>query len=175
MVYKSPFEAYPFLRDPASDLRCDFEILTDKMASATGLLRSLVEDECLREELQWVGELIYHANPTLRTHLSIEKNEIQRLAALVQSMQEERLALETPFVLPQGCTAACVAHIVRTMGKEAARLVYRYIEQGGAAPDELLDILNLLSGYFFLLSLKLNVLYGEEEVAYQSRNYGHHG
>ena len=39
--YRSPYEAYPFLSDAKDDLRCDFEILTDRMASMTGLLASL--------------------------------------------------------------------------------------------------------------------------------------
>ena len=50
-LYKSPYEAYPFLSDPAEDLRCDFEILTDKAASLTGLLRACVEDTTLKTEL----------------------------------------------------------------------------------------------------------------------------
>ena len=44
--YRSPYEAYPFLCDPDDDLRCDFEIATDRMASRAGLLAALlVSDE----------------------------------------------------------------------------------------------------------------------------------
>ena len=28
-LYRSPYEAYPFLCDAGEDLRCDFELLTD--------------------------------------------------------------------------------------------------------------------------------------------------
>ena len=31
-LYRSPYEAYPFLSDDGADLRCDFEILTDRIA-----------------------------------------------------------------------------------------------------------------------------------------------
>ena len=37
-VYRSLYEAYPFLADAPEDLRCDFEIMTDRMSSETGLL-----------------------------------------------------------------------------------------------------------------------------------------
>lgn len=37
-LYRSPYEAYPFLSDESDDLRCDFELLTDAMSSRTGLL-----------------------------------------------------------------------------------------------------------------------------------------
>ena len=47
-IYRSPYEAYPFLADPSEDFRCDFEILTDRISSETGLLRSIIRDEILR-------------------------------------------------------------------------------------------------------------------------------
>lgn len=37
-IYRSPYEAYPFLADEARKYDCDFEILTDEIASLTGLL-----------------------------------------------------------------------------------------------------------------------------------------
>ena len=53
-LYRSPYEAYPFLCDDSDDLRCDFELLTDYMASSAGLLRTMVKDDVLREELLWI-------------------------------------------------------------------------------------------------------------------------
>jgi len=75
--YRSPYEAYPFLSDAKDDLRCDFEILTDRMASMTGLLASLCPE--YREELLKIDELIYHANPSLRTFFSLTEAEIEWL------------------------------------------------------------------------------------------------
>lgn len=63
-VYRSKYEAYPFLSDPSEDLRCDFEILTDETASLIGLLRSEIKDKALREELLRICEITYHVNPT---------------------------------------------------------------------------------------------------------------
>ena len=168
-LYRSPYEAYPFLSDEADDLRCDFELLTDEMASITGLLCAQVEDEDLRAELQWVDELIYHINPTLRTRMTVTGEEAARLAAAVERLQSETAA--HGFVLPQGCEAACTAHLLRVKGKCLVRLLYRHMRQGHNVPDLLVDVCNLLSGYFFLLALKLNALAGVAETAYVSRNY----
>ena len=168
-LYHSPYEAYPFLSDEGDDLRCDFELLTDEMTSMTGLLRAQVEDKDLRSELQWVGELIYHINPTLRTRMTVTGEEVARLAAA-----EERLRAECGvrgFVLPQGCEAACTAHLLRVKGKCLVRLLYRHMRQGHDVPDLLVDVCNLLSGYFFLLALKLNALSGTPEIPFVSRNY----
>ena len=38
-MYRSPYEAYPYLSSKPEDLRCDFELMTDELASMTGLLR----------------------------------------------------------------------------------------------------------------------------------------
>ena len=39
-LYRSPYEAYPFLADADEDLRCDFEILTDKLWDAYNIMRT---------------------------------------------------------------------------------------------------------------------------------------
>ena len=168
-LYRSPYEAYPFLSDDSDDLRCDFELLTDEMASMTGLLRAQVEAEDLRAELQWVCELIYHINPTLRTRMTVTEEEAVRLAAAAERLQAETSA--HGFVLPQGCVPSCTAHLLRVKGKCLVRLLYRHMRQGHDVPDLLVDVCNLLSGYFFLLALKLNALEGTAEVPIISRNY----
>lgn len=170
-LYRSPYEAYPFLCDAGDDLRCDFELLTDEMASQTGLLRAKVGDERLRAELLWICELIYHMNPTLRTRLTVTEEEKQRLldaAARLKAQGQGRCRL---FVLTQGCEAACWAHILRVQGKKLVRLLYRWDEKGHPVPERLLDLANLLSGYFFYLALCLNETEGVPEIPYESRNY----
>ncbi len=170
-LYRSPYEAYPFLADASDDLRCDFELLTDEMASCTGLLRSLVENEGLRSELLWICEMIYHINPTLRTHLSVTEEETQRLLQAVERLKAECGERCKLFVLNQGCVSACMAHVLRVKGKALVRLIYRHVHQGHPVPNRLIDLANLLSGYFFYLSLKLNELASVDEVPYISRNY----
>lgn len=169
-MYRSPYEAYPFLADAPDDLRCDFELLTDKLASGAGLLRARIQDDFLRQELLWVCELIYHMNPALRTSLRVTAAEKKRL--LDASMRlEGSCADRSLFVVPQGCEAGCMAHILRVQSKELVRLLYRYLYQGNQAQDELIDLANILSGYFFHLALHLNAVSGIEEKAFVSRNY----
>ena len=170
-LYHSPYEAYPFLCDASDDLRCDFELFTDEMASRTGLLRAQVKDEALREELLWVCELIYHINPSLRRSLKITEEEKDHLFDIANRLKQECGSRCKLFVLTQGCEAACTAHLLRVQGKSLVRLIYRYCEQGHEVPPMLLDLANLLSGYFFYLALKLNDLEGVDEIPYVSRTY----
>jgi len=167
-VYRSPYEAYPFLADARDDLRCDFEIATDKISSLIGLLASLCPEH--REELLQVDELVYHANPTLRTFFSVTREEILWLKSRTDALQEETEGLCTRFVLPAGTGRACISHLLRTEGKALVRMLYRHMENGGKVENELLDFANLISGYFFLLALKLNHEDGFEEIPFVSRN-----
>ncbi|MDR1773906.1 MAG: hypothetical protein LBR30_03400 [Clostridioides sp.] len=237
-IYRSPYpyEAYPFLSDEPNDLRCDFEILTDKISSMVGLLASMCNETDIKEELLKIDELIYNLNPTMRTHLTITQEEIDWLITKTTQLQEETYVEGRLFVLPAGSKRASLAHIIRTEMKGLVRLMYRieynainlksdnekkvdvesninlksnnekevYIEpnikvdiesninsthlnsnsknkckfddyegeyEGNKVQNEVFDIGNLLSGYFFYMALKLNKLDGIEEIEYKSRNY----
>ncbi len=170
-VYRSPYESYPFLSDASNNLMCDFELLTDDMASHTGLLISLVKDETIRCDLLRLCELIYHMNPTLRTKMTITTEEITWLLNKTEELNKQLRDRCEKFVLTQGSTSACHAHLLRVKGKSSVRMLYRHIQNGYNVPNTLIDFANLLSGYFFLLALKLNELEGIEEVPYISRNY----
>ena len=167
--FRSPYEAYPFLCDPDADVRCDFEIMTDAMASRTGLLAAQVPER--REELLKLDELIYHANPTLRTFFSVTEPEIAWLAGRVEALRRETDGLCRRFVLPAGSPRACVAHGLRVDGKALVRLIYRHCQRTGEAHDRLIDFASLVSEYFFLLALWLNRADGVAEIDFESRNY----
>lgn len=169
--YRSPYEAYPFLCDDREDLRCDFELMTDEIASWIGLLRAQVGDEELKGELLWLCELVYHMNPTLRSRLTVTEEEIMRLAAAVDRLRDQCGERCERFVLTQGCGSACIAHILRVQCKSLVRLMYRHLQQGKQIPEMLFDLANLLSGYFFYLALRLNEMEGVDEIDFVSRNY----
>ncbi len=177
-VYRSPFEAYPYLSDSSGDLRCDFELMTDELASGTGMLRALVisaqdgfSNPWLCDELSWVCELIYHLNPTLRTFMSVTQKECDWLERTVERLREEVGYDDGRFVVPVGVEAACQAHLLRVQAKKIVRLLYRYAQQGNEVPELLFDIFNLLSAYFFYMALNLNIMKNVPETPFESRNY----
>jgi ATP:cob(I)alamin adenosyltransferase len=170
-AYQSKHEACPFLSDTTNDLRCDFEILSDEIASLTGFLHSLLKDDNLRTELVFICELIYHITPTLRTHLTVTAEELQHLETIVEQLKNSTSTHNKQFVLPMGNQSGALAHVLRAKCKALVRLLYRYHYQGQYVDELLLDITNLLSGYFFYLALQLNALDGVEEIPYISRNY----
>lgn len=170
-LYRSKYEAYPFLCDAPDDLRCDFELFTDEMSSRIGLLASMTDEAELKSELLWVCELVYHMNPTLRTRLTVTQEECDKLFAIASRVKEEAGDRCKKFVLTQGSRRGCEAHLLRVKGKALVRLLYRHAWQGHEIPDMLFDLANLLSGYFFYLALWFNEKDGVDEIEYVSRNY----
>ena len=142
-----------------------------------GVLASLCPER--RDEILKVDELVYHANPSLRTFLSVTEDEIEWLNQRICDIKEEVDAGEAlkeccegcRTVLPGGTTRGAFAHIVRVEGKQMVRVLYRARERGIAFPDALIDFANLVSGYFHMLGIWMNMKDGYEEIPFTSRNY----
>ena len=167
----SKYLAYPFLYDKSDDLRCDYEIFTDEISSTIGLLRAFIVDENLKKELSEINELVYHMNASLRTFVSLTNDELKWLESRTVFYQDEIKGIFEKFVLPQGGVCGSYAHIIRTKCKALVRLLHRYKENGNDVDELLFDFENLLSGYFFVLDIKLNKDEGIQETEFISKNY----
>ncbi|MDR2553117.1 MAG: ATP--cob(I)alamin adenosyltransferase [Treponema sp.] len=178
----SKYLAYSFLYDDASDLRCDFELLTDEISSMIGLLRSLLNekdraaDPDLAEDLDRINELMYHLNPSLRKGSAVTGEELEWLHGKTMALQEAvkdglPRGRDFTFVIPRGCIQAAWGHVIRCKCKMLVRLLSRYRQQGHPADDILFDFANLYAGYFYFLALRLNKNQGLEEQPFTSRVY----
>lgn len=177
----SKYLAYTFLYDDALDLKCDFEILSDEIASMIGLLGSLLDDMDkaadpeLEKDLRVINELMYHINPSLRTQTAVHTEELewlhQKTIRLQEAVEEGKPSGGFGFVVPQGCTPAAWSHVIRAKCKSLVRLLSRYQQQGNTVDALLFDCINLYSGYFYFLALWLNKNHGQTEHAFVSRVY----
>ena len=68
-----------------------------------------------------------------------------------------QLPLLKSFILPGGCRAAAIAHICRTVCRRAERRIYSLRDEQHPVDQELLEYMNRLSDYFFVLSRKVNL------------------
>jgi cob(I)alamin adenosyltransferase len=178
----SKYLAYSFLYDDAEDLKCDFELFSDEIASMIGFLRSLLGDAAraakpdLADELQTVNELMYHINPSLRTKVMVTADELAWL--LEKTAQLNKAAREgyppqggLTFFVPQGTKEAAQSHLVRCRCKMLVRLLSRYRQQGNDVDELLFDFVNVYSGYFYSLALWFNKIAGVKEIPFKSRVY----
>jgi len=169
-IYRSKYEACPYLCEHLDEVQCDFEVLADEIASMTGFLKSLVKDDMLQDELLVLCELIYHAAAALRTPTTLTEIDVTKLESFVQRLEGEVGEHAKQFVLTQGGQSGALSHVLRAKCKCLVRHLYQHQHQGHTVEKNLFDFTNLLSGYFFLLALKLNELDGVDEIPYVSRH-----
>ena len=66
------------------------------------------------------------------------------------------------FILPGGTMAAAQTHVCRTVCRRAERRIVALSEEATISP-EVLQYINRLSDYFFVLAKKLNFIAGQSE------------
>ena len=79
-----------------------------------------------------------------------------------------KLPLLKSFILPGGCRGAAVAHICRTVCRRAERRIYSLRDEQHPIDQELLEYMNRLSDYFFVLSRKVNLENKTDEILWDN-------
>lgn len=153
------------------DLRIEAYGTVDELNSFLGSLADHDPDNQLLKEIQ-------HRLFTIGSSLAADPDKqlitpdikASDIDALEQAMDHLNTTLPElrHFVLPGGHPAASAAHICRTVCRRAER---RCISLNRESPLDLLIVqyLNRLSDYFFVLSRHLAHVHGAEEVKWMSR------
>ncbi|MEZ4956133.1 MAG: cob(I)yrinic acid a,c-diamide adenosyltransferase [Saprospiraceae bacterium] len=161
-------------RLPKSHLRIDGYGTVDELNSYIGLLRDTVENEHYRNILKEIQDRLFTIGANLATDPSknltppdINVKDIQLLETEMDEMEKD-LPLLKNFILPGGHTTVSFCHIARTVCRRAERLVVALHLTEPVEPL-LIQYLNRLSDYLFMLSRKLGKDLGAEEVIWVAR------
>jgi cob(I)alamin adenosyltransferase len=162
-------------RLPKHHLRIESYGTVDELNAFIGLLRDGLSVEQYRADLLKVQEELF----TIGSNLAAdpEKNKMvlpmivtedvtyleQRMDAMEESLPEMR-----SFVLPGGHRSVSEAHVCRTVCRRAERLCVALSEHEVVNPL-ILQYLNRLSDYFFVLSRALTQDFGAEEIPWKPR------
>ncbi len=160
-----------------SHLRVDAYGTVDELNSYVGWLRDSVEGPALREMLAQIQHRLF----TVGAHLASDPQkqlptpdllpeDIEMLENAMDKMDAGLPPLRN-FILPGGHPAVSVCHVCRTVCRRAERLVVALHETDVVEPI-VLQYLNRLSDYFFLLARQLAHDLGAEEVIWKSRERG---
>ncbi|MCB0523950.1 MAG: cob(I)yrinic acid a,c-diamide adenosyltransferase [Lewinellaceae bacterium] len=163
-------------RVPKSHLRVDAYGTIDELNAFTGAFRDSVLDADLKEKLGVVQHRLFSIGAHLATDpaknnsdADIFKEDVEWLEADMDSMEKVLPPLRH-FILPGGHDTVSKCHICRTVCRRAERLTVA-IDQAGEPVEELvLQYLNRLSDWFFVLSRKLAKDLHAEEVIWRKRN-----
>ena len=162
------------VRISKSDVRLDAYGAIDELNSFIGLLQVYVSDTKVTETLTRIQSNLFVVGAHLATDQNVtplydsaklSSNEIIFIEKEIDTMLSE-LPEKLGFVLPGGSVAASQAHVCRTVCRRAERCVLR-LAQEATVGEEILQFLNRLSDFFFVLAKKMNIIDGNNEKIWQ--------
>jgi cob(I)alamin adenosyltransferase len=162
-------------RVPKYALRIESYGTTDELNSYIGLIRDQDIDEVYKAQLIEIQDRIFTIGSTLAADPLKSKMKLPDLLESDVVFLEEKidemnevLPMMRSFILPGGHTTVSYCHLARCVCRRAERLVTHLQEEEEVA-GIVLQYLNRLSDYLFVLSRKLAQDLGAEEKPWKAR------
>lgn len=147
----------------------------DELNSLMGMLRDLPETAAFRSFLIKIQHCLFTAESQLALEPSstrghkelpeLKKKDLTDLEKAIDQMSEGLPVLKQ-FILPGGHVAVSWAHLARTVCRRAERLVTALSQEEEVDPL-ILQYLNRLSDYLFVLSRRLSMQLKVQEVPWE--------
>ena len=154
-----------------TDPRLDAYGTIDELNSFIGLMQSDMDDKAESpENIRWIQQKLFNIGGCLATDTAtfqlpdsckVLAADVERMEKMIDAAQEG-LPEQKSFILPGGTQAASYAHVARTVCRRAERLIIA-LPNDATAPSELLQFINRLSDYLFVLARRINFFAGAPE------------
>ncbi len=161
---------------PKNHIRLEAYGTVDELNSFIGLLRGMLQDIEMKKQLNLIQNTLFNVGSELATpnDKSLLENGTPRFknkvneqkVKLVENWIDEMEAHLKPlsqFILPEGSEEISTAHIVRTVCRRAERIIVA-LNDYEEVRAELLQYINRLSDYFFVLARFIAYKEGKEDV-----------
>ena len=147
----------------------------DELSSHLGLLAAMLTDDEEKSVIVRIQNCLFNVCTNLATDQSqtelypsayLPEGEIERLEQKVDEIMQ-LLPERQGFVLPGGTQEAAQAHVCRTVCRRAERRIVALSEVAEITPS-VLQYVNRLSDYLFVLAKKINFNAGHSEIVWQN-------
>ena len=147
----------------------------DELSAHIGMLIAMITDEEEKTLLLRIQNNLFN----VCSHLATDQSQTPLYPSAVLDNSEiavveeaiDRINLLFPefqgFVLPGGTTTASQAHVCRTVCRRAERRILTLMEEATVGP-EIVQYVNRLSDYLFVLAKKINFNAGQPEIIWQN-------
>ena len=147
----------------------------DELNSHLGLLLASLTDEMAKNSVVECQNVLFSVGAVLATEAEEGRPMVQAvspedIAVLEKQMDEWNASLPgwRGFVLPGGVESAARAQVCRTVCRRAERRILA-LAQETEVPQEVMQYMNRLSDFLFVLALHENFLAGRDEIIWQKR------
>lgn len=162
---------------PKSHLRIEAYGTVDELNSYIGLVRDLLTDEPGRITLQEIQDRLFTigaalaCDPVKETKMRIPDLKDSDISLLEQEIDrmEEALPAMKSFILPGGHATISQLHIVRCVCRRAERCCVRLELEGEEVEPGILQYLNRLSDYLFVLARYTGLQLQAPEIPWKPR------
>ncbi len=144
----------------------------DEFSSHLGLLASMLTDTHDQEFLQSVQQALFDLSVILATEPESSYQPKPLDPQLIQAVETEIDTIQATlpplraFILPGGTTASGQAHVCRTVCRRTERRILTMADEC-PVDEAVLQYINRLSDYLFVLARKINQQAGVEEILKQ--------
>jgi cob(I)alamin adenosyltransferase len=162
---------------PKSHIRIETYGTIDELNSYIGLVNDHISDEAANALLKEIQDRLFTigsslaCDPEKETKISIpdlHATDVTLLEASIDKMNEELPEMKS-FILPGGHVAVSTCHIARCVCRRAERLCVGMQEEGLAVEPLVLQYLNRLSDYLFVLARWIGHRLGVPEITWKPR------
>jgi cob(I)alamin adenosyltransferase len=153
-------------------LKLDAYGTVDELNSFIGLLIEEAKEEHDKKILSLIQDQLFTVGSYLATEAENTKSYVfkQEIIDLLEHEIDEidaSLPKLSNFILPGGSKAAAAAHICRTVCRRAERCIYK-VKEYETIDTLLLNFINRLSDYFFILARKLCLADNGHEIIWKN-------
>lgn len=164
-------------RVPKSHIRIESYGTVDELNSYLGLVSDMAQNNTITEWIREIQDRLFTLGAELATTPTKEvkmklpdlhKEDISWLETQMDLMNESLPEMRS-FILPGGLPASSACHIARCVCRRAERLCVQMQEANEPVSELILQYLNRLSDFLFVLSRYLSYINNREEVAWRAR------
>jgi len=161
-------------RLPKNHIRIESYGTVDELNSYIGMLRDLVKTDHQKAILKEVQDRLFTIGSNLASDPEkemitpdVKVSDIEMLEKEMDTMDEQLPPLKN-FILPGGHATVSFCHIARTVCRRAERMVVA-LHHNEAVEEIIIQYLNRLSDYLFVLGRKLSQDLNAEEIPWAPR------
>lgn len=143
-----------------SDIRIKAYGTIDELNSNLGIVLTLSKDESVNNEILRIQKILFDIGSILATNpdkpdliIPLDKEEVNILEKSIDKMEGDLEPLKN-FILPSGSQLIAHTHISRTICRRAERRIVAIDEKNNAVFITLIQYINRLSDYLFVLARK---------------------
>jgi cob(I)alamin adenosyltransferase len=147
----------------------------DELSSNLGLLAAMITDDVEKEQITRIQNCLFNVctnlatdqeHTTLSLSAYLPDGEIEMLENRIDEIMH-LLPEPQGFILPGGTKEAAQAHVCRTVCRRAERRIVTLSEMTEITPS-VLQYVNRLSDYLFVLAKKINFNANHSEIIWQN-------